>query len=190
MSSRGGLKLAHALDAFGIDVAAARPRHRRLDRRLHRRAAPARRARGSWRSTSATVSSTGACATIRASSCIEHVNARASDAPLTCPAASTSSRSTSRSSRCATFCPSVPAPAAPEGRRRRAGEAAVRGRPRARCARASSAIRRCTRASSPRYRAAGAEVGLTPRGDRRRRRSPARRATSSSCSTSVDHDAR
>ena len=47
---RGGIKLAHALDVFGIDVhGPARPRHRRLDRRLHRRAAAARRARTSSR---------------------------------------------------------------------------------------------------------------------------------------------
>ena len=66
---RGGLKLAHALDAFGIDVTGAtRARHRRLDRRLHRRAAAARRARTSSRSTSATASSTGSCAATRASS--------------------------------------------------------------------------------------------------------------------------
>ena len=43
-------------------------RHRRLDRRLHRRPAAARRARASSRSTSATASSTGGCAPIRASS--------------------------------------------------------------------------------------------------------------------------
>ena len=45
--SRAGHKLANALDAFGVDPARARlPRPRRVDRRLHRRAAPARRARG------------------------------------------------------------------------------------------------------------------------------------------------
>ncbi len=44
---RGGLKLAHALDAFAIDPRGAhRPRRRRLDRRLHRRAAAARRDAG------------------------------------------------------------------------------------------------------------------------------------------------
>ena len=42
--SRGGHKLAAALDAFGIDPAGPRlPRRRRFDRRLHRRAAAARR---------------------------------------------------------------------------------------------------------------------------------------------------
>ena len=47
-SSRGGEKLAHALDATGVDPSGARrARRRRLDRRVHRRAAPARRgARG------------------------------------------------------------------------------------------------------------------------------------------------
>ena len=41
--SRAGHKLANALDAFGVDVGRARlPRRRRLDRRLHRRAAAAR----------------------------------------------------------------------------------------------------------------------------------------------------
>ena len=65
---RGGLKLAHALDTFGIAVdGPRRARHRRLDRRLHRRAAAARRARASSRSTSATVSSTGRCAPTRGS---------------------------------------------------------------------------------------------------------------------------
>ena len=67
---RGGLKLAHALDAFGIDRhGTPRARHRRVDRRLHRRAAAARRARASSRSTSATASSIGSCAAIRGSSC-------------------------------------------------------------------------------------------------------------------------
>ena len=41
---RGGVKLAHALDVFGIRRRRpARARHRRVDRRLHRRAAAARR---------------------------------------------------------------------------------------------------------------------------------------------------
>ena len=43
--SRGGEKLDHALDAFGVDPARARlPRRRRLDGRLHRCPPPARRA--------------------------------------------------------------------------------------------------------------------------------------------------
>ena len=42
--SRGGVKLAHALDAFGVDAARRfLPRRRRVDGRLHRRAADARR---------------------------------------------------------------------------------------------------------------------------------------------------
>ena len=43
-------------------------RHRRLDRRLHRRAPAAGSDARSWRSTSGTASSTGSCAAIRASS--------------------------------------------------------------------------------------------------------------------------
>ena len=66
--SRGGLKLAHALDTFAHRRApAAGARHRRLDRRLHRRAAPARRRAASSPSTSATTSWTGRSAAIRAS---------------------------------------------------------------------------------------------------------------------------
>ena len=49
--SRGGIKLANALDALGLDVGGPqRARRRRLDRRLHRLPAPARRgARGRGR---------------------------------------------------------------------------------------------------------------------------------------------
>ncbi len=43
-ASRGGVKLAHALDLFGVDPTGRYlSRHRRLDRRLHRRSAGARR---------------------------------------------------------------------------------------------------------------------------------------------------
>ena len=68
---RGGVKLAHALDVFGDRPSTGRlgARHRRLDRRLHRRPPAARRARASSRSTSGTASSIGSCAAIRASSC-------------------------------------------------------------------------------------------------------------------------
>ena len=55
--SRGGVKLANALDALGLDGrGAARARRRRLDRRLHRLPAPARRRRTWWRSTWPTAS--------------------------------------------------------------------------------------------------------------------------------------
>ena len=81
---RGGIKLAHALDAFGIQRhRPACARHRRVDRRLHRRAAAARRAPASSRSTSATASSTGGCAPIRASSCAR-ASTRAAWPPTTC----------------------------------------------------------------------------------------------------------
>ena len=93
---------------FAIDVDRPhRARHRRVDRRFHRRPAAARRARTSSRSTSATASSTGSCGTIRASPC----SSASTRAPLHLDAAagralSISSRSTSRSSRCGTSCPS------------------------------------------------------------------------------------
>ena len=61
--SRGGEKLAHALDALDVDVdGRGLPRRRRLDRRLHRLPAPGRRRPGAARSTSATASSTSDCA--------------------------------------------------------------------------------------------------------------------------------
>ena len=83
---RGGLKLAHALDAFGIDVDRPRWRSTSAPRPAASptcccSAAP----RASSRSTSATASSTGSSAATRASSCIERVNARTLDAPTICP---------------------------------------------------------------------------------------------------------
>ena len=68
--SRAGRKLAAALDHFGVDPAGRVC----LDvgashRRLHRLPAPARRAHGSTRSTSAAASSTRRCAPIRGWSC-------------------------------------------------------------------------------------------------------------------------
>ena len=68
--SRGGIKLANALDATGIDPAGRRC----LDvgastGRLHRLPAAARRRRTSSRSTSPTASSTGRCAPTSASRC-------------------------------------------------------------------------------------------------------------------------
>ena len=75
--SRGGEKLEHALEAFGIDVARPRrARRRRVDRRLHRLPACSAARRTSPRSTSATASSTGGCATIRACTSIERTNFR------------------------------------------------------------------------------------------------------------------
>ena len=60
------IKLANALDAFGLDVAGrAGARRRRLDRRLHRLSAAARRRARDRRSTSPTASSAGSCARIR-----------------------------------------------------------------------------------------------------------------------------
>ena len=61
--SRGGEKLAAALERFALDLrGAAGPRRGRLDRRVHRLPAPGR-ARCRWsRSTWATASSTSACA--------------------------------------------------------------------------------------------------------------------------------
>ena len=62
--SRGAHKLIAALDAFGIDVAGTvGGRRRRVDRRLHRRAARARRRARLRRSTSATGSSPSGSAT-------------------------------------------------------------------------------------------------------------------------------
>ena len=64
--SRGGVKLANALDALGVDGRRAPlPRRRRLDRRLHRLPAAARTRRTWWRSTSPTASWTASCARTR-----------------------------------------------------------------------------------------------------------------------------
>ena len=61
--SRGGIKLANALDALGVDVSGSPGARRRgLDGRLHRLPAAARGARTWSRSTSPTASSTGGCA--------------------------------------------------------------------------------------------------------------------------------
>ena len=68
--SRGGEKLAHGARPARRRPGGPRlPRRRRVDRRLHRRPAPARRGARDRASTSATGSSTSGCATTRASSC-------------------------------------------------------------------------------------------------------------------------
>ena len=65
---RGGLKLAHALDAFGLDVA-GRPRSTSARRPAASPTSCCSAARRRWsRSTSATASSTGGCAPIPGSS--------------------------------------------------------------------------------------------------------------------------
>ena len=159
---RGGIKLAHALDTFGIAAPAAGP-----STSAPRPAASptcccsAARATSS-RSTSATASSTGGCAPIRASSCREDVNARDADAEPTCRISSTSSRSTSSFISLRHILPAVPPLLAPRRRHRRAGEAAVRGRPRGgRQRRAGARSRRPRGASWPASREAAAAVGLS-----------------------------
>ena len=129
---RGGLKLAHALDVFGIDVSGRLAldigastggftdvllqRGARARRRARRRPRPARLE-----------------AAQRPARDRHRARQRAhADAPISCRqtrASSTSSRSTSRSSRCARSCRSCRR-CSRRRRRRRAREAAVRGRPR------------------------------------------------------------
>ena len=76
--SRGGIKLANALDAFGVDVdGSPRAGRRRLHGRVHRLPAQARGRRTWSRSTSPTGSWTGRCAPIARVTVIERANARA-----------------------------------------------------------------------------------------------------------------
>ena len=113
---------------FGSIRRAGRARRRRLDRRLHRCAADARRRARSTPSMSATASSPGSCARIRASSCWRRTNARHL----------TASQSRSRSI-CVvcdasfigleTVLPAALALAKPGAHAGRADQAAIRGRP-------------------------------------------------------------
>ena len=114
--SRGGIKLDNALAAARRRRRRARlPRRRRLDRRLHRLPAAARRGprrRGRRRPRAARLA---ACATTRGCAVIERLNARAlgpGDLPFV---ASTWRRSTSPSSRCARCCPRSPRASPPAG---------------------------------------------------------------------------
>ena len=78
--SRGGHKLAGALDVFEADGPGGRRApgagRRRLDRRLHRRAAAARVPRRWSASTSATASSPGRCRPTTGSGCSDRTNVR------------------------------------------------------------------------------------------------------------------
>ena len=97
--SRGGHKLAGALAAFeprGLVVAGPPlPRRGRLDRRLHRRAAPARGAARWSRSTSATASSPGGSSRTTRVAVHDRTNVRDLD-----PASSSAGRSTWSSATC------------------------------------------------------------------------------------------
>ena len=132
-ASRGGLKLVHAIDVFAHRRdGPPGPRHRRVDRRLHR-CAPRRGAR---RVVALDVGHSQLDWRLRTDPrvvVIEGVNARHLTPELTrrCDRARTSSPSMSRSSRCDTSCPSCRrcSRRAPD---HRPGQAAVRGRPRRR----------------------------------------------------------
>ena len=130
---RGGVKLAHALDVFGIDVdGPRRARRRRVHGRLHRRPAAPRRAarrRARRRARAARLAHPQRSARRWSSS----GSTRGASSPERLPpdaGCSISSPSTCRSSPCARSCPVVPPLLAPGARRRRAREAAVRGRAR------------------------------------------------------------
>ena len=100
--SRGGHKLAAALDAFGVDPAGLRlPRRRRLDRRLHRRPAAARRDAASTLSTSAAASSPRSLRRDPRVVSMERTNARTLTAATLPEPVGLADRSTSRSSRSA-----------------------------------------------------------------------------------------
>ena len=106
---------------------AAGARHRRLDRRLHRRAAAARRGAASSRSTSATDSSIGGCATDPRVVVREGVNARyltPTDLPARGQPRHDRRRVHLAAAHPARRCRRLLDPAADD---RRAGEAAVRG---------------------------------------------------------------
>ena len=111
----------------GRRARASGPRRRRVDRRVHRLPAPARRRARRTRSTSAGASSRGRCATTRASPCWSAPTSATSNPP-TSAARSTSPSPTSRSSRCVTVAPALAALHATRRRPRAAGEAAVRSR--------------------------------------------------------------
>ena len=96
--SRGGEKLEHALEALAVSVGGPRlPRRRRVDRRLHRLPAPARRRARDRARRRLRPAPPSACATTHRVTVLERVNARHLPELRTRPS---SSRATSRSSRC------------------------------------------------------------------------------------------
>ncbi len=178
--SRGGVKLAAALDHFRFDPVGLRlPRRRRLDRRLHRSAARTRRAarlRGRCRTRPA------ACEPARAAGDRldrrdRHPRAR-SGAPLR--AARASSRSTSASSRSSSCCRRRLRSRRRPAQRVGADQAAIRGRPA--CAQEGivrdppSTRRSATTSPLSSRRSAGTWLASSPR------RSPAATATANSSS--------
>ena len=130
--SRGGIKLANALTATGLDVRGqARAGRGRLDRRLHRLPAAAGRRRGDRgrrRLRAARLEPAQRSARARARA---HERARADARAMLAVRARTWRRSTCRSSRSRRCCGAVLGCLARGLRRARAGQAAVRGRPRA-----------------------------------------------------------
>ena len=182
--SRGGVKLAAALDAFGIDPAGQRlPRRRRLDRGLHGLPAPARREPGLRRGRGARTARREAARRPARASCARRVNARR-----------LSGRGRARAVDLAVVDVSfislrlvLPACSPGEVRRRdrRPRQAAVRGGAR----RGSPRRRRAIRgdAAPRRRRDRGRRTGARPRGRSARSnlRSAARAATPSFCSDFV-----
>ena len=119
-----------------------RPRCRRLDRRVHRRAARARRRGASMRSMSGATSSTPRCGRARGRLAGSNRHPQSRPAPGA-RGARASSSSTSASSRSGSSCPHALALAEPRGATGGADQAAVRGRPRSTSRRASCVTRWC-----------------------------------------------
>ena len=181
--SRGGHKLAAALDAFGDRPGRTRlPRRRRVHRRLHRRPVAARRDAG-LRSRRGSRTA-GRIAPARPAGRVDGADER----PRPDRVRPSRSRSASPSIdvsfiSLALVLPPVAATLGPGSARRRPRQAAVRSRARADATTASCAIRRSIARSCERRRGRGARRSVSVRGPSSPRRSPDRRATASSSCT-------
>ena len=181
--SRGGVKLAAALDAFAARPRRARlPRRRRLDRRLHRRAAQARRGDAWSRSTSAADSSTRASPPIRASARSKVVDARVAHAASSSASAPRRDRLRRKLHLAAARAAACADARRATGVARQPRQAAIRGRAGPRSSRAGSGARRRLARACAEVRACVEARGLDGPRPHRPRRSSAAAGRGNSCS--------